>query len=160
MRRTCGTRVASLDRKSHDWVVDQIADFFRRTHKVKTEQVARSRGQRCGEIELDGYLENVTGPVSLVLDLRITHDRFGSDSDPSIYDHLHYPNDIDGSLKEDDTDKIRQYHTDYNNRPSNSISFMSDIASTSGRLHSELVRVLFLQTHRETDRFFAASGHG
>ena len=35
---------------------------------------------------------------------------------------------------------------------------MTDIASTSGRLHSEFVRLLFLQDHRETDRFFAASG--
>jgi hypothetical protein len=38
------------------------------------------------------------------------------------------------------------------------VSFMPAIASTSGRLHSEFVRLLFLQTHRETDRFFAASG--
>jgi hypothetical protein len=36
--------------------------------------------------------------------------------------------------------------------------FMPAIASTSGRLHSEFVRLLFLQAHRETDRFFAASG--
>ena len=35
---------------------------------------------------------------------------------------------------------------------------MPVIASTSGRLHSEFIRLLFLQTHRETDRFFAASG--
>ena len=35
---------------------------------------------------------------------------------------------------------------------------MPAIASTSGRLHSEFVRLLFLQAHRETDRFFAASG--
>jgi hypothetical protein len=33
---------------------------------------------------------------------------------------------------------------------------MPSIASTSGRLHSEFVRLLFLQSHRETDRFFAA----
>ncbi len=32
------------------------------------------------------------------------------------------------------------------------------LLSTSGRLHSEFVRLLFLQAHRETDRFFAASG--
>ncbi len=32
------------------------------------------------------------------------------------------------------------------------------LASTSGRLHSEFVRLLFLQAHRETDRFFTASG--
>ena len=35
---------------------------------------------------------------------------------------------------------------------------MPAIASTGGRLHSEFVRLLFLQAHRETDRFFAASG--
>ena len=35
---------------------------------------------------------------------------------------------------------------------------MTVIPSTSGRLHSEFVRLLFLQSHRKTDRFFAASG--
>ena len=35
---------------------------------------------------------------------------------------------------------------------------MPAIAGTTGRLHSEFIRLLFLQTHRETDRFFAASG--
>jgi hypothetical protein len=53
---------------------------------------------------------------------------------------------------------IYSYRTDYNNRPSNDISFMTDIDSTSGSLHSEFVRHLFLQDHRETDRFFADSG--
>ena len=38
------------------------------------------------------------------------------------------------------------------------VAFMSAIASTSGRLHSEFIRLLFLQAHRETDRFFEASG--
>jgi hypothetical protein len=50
---------------------------------VKTQQVARSRDQRCGDIELAGYLANVAGPVPLVLDLRIAHDRFGSSPDPT-----------------------------------------------------------------------------
>ena len=76
-------------------------------------------------IELTGYLENVTGPVSLVLDLRITHERWVSNTDPSINGHLHYPNDIDSSLNESVTDKIRKYRADYNNNPPNSISFMS-----------------------------------
>jgi hypothetical protein len=35
---------------------------------------------------------------------------------------------------------------------------MPDVVSTSGRLHGEFVRLLFLQTHRETDRFFAVLG--
>ncbi len=80
-------------------MVQQLADLFRTTHKVKTERVVRIRGQRCGDVELTGYLANETGPVPLVLDLRIAHDRWGSSSDPGINGHLHYPNDIDRSLR-------------------------------------------------------------
>ncbi len=98
-----------------------------------------------------------TGPVPLVLDLRITHDRFGSSSNPDLNGKLHWPNDMDKSLNETATDKIQKYHADYNDNP-NSISFMSVIPSTSERLPSEFIRILFLQAHRETDRFFASSG--
>ena len=98
-------------------------------------------------------------PVSLVLDLHIAHERWGSTSDPNLNGHLHYPmlhpNDMDRSLHETTADKIRKYRSDYNNNPPNAISFMTAIVSTSGRLHREIVSLLFLQAHRETHRFFA-----
>ena len=34
------------------------------------------------------------------------------------------------------------------------MDFVPAIASTSGRIHSELLRLLFLHAHRETTRFF------
>jgi hypothetical protein len=85
--------------------------------------VVKNRGQDRGDIELVGYLANAAGPVPLVLDLRVAHDRVGSSADPAL-----------------------------------SVGFMSAIASTSGCLHSEFIRILFLETHRETDHFFASSG--
>jgi hypothetical protein len=135
---TCGSRKFQLDplgdhlntctthsgaKKTHDWMVDQIADLFRTKHKVKTQQVIKS--------QLPGYLANETGPVSLVLDLRITHDRFGSSSDPNLNGNLHYPNNIDRPLNESDDDKIRKYRSIYNNNPPKTVSFMSVIVSTS-----------------------------
>ncbi len=100
--------------------------------------------------------------VPLVLDLCIVHDGFGSSSDSSLNGHLHYADDIDKSLNEVvdqvDTDKIRKYRVDYNNNPPNTIFFIPPIVSTSGWLHSEFIRLLFLQVHRETDRFFSTSG--
>jgi hypothetical protein len=138
-------------------VIDQISGLFRTTPKAKTQQVARSRGQRCGDSELSGYLANAAGPVPWVLDLHIAHERWGSSSDPSKNGHLHYPNAVDWSLNEAAADKIRAYRADYNDRPSNFISFMPASASPSGRLNSEFVRLLFSQAHRETDRYFAAS---
>jgi hypothetical protein len=106
--------------KDHDWTVDQLADLSRTTHKVKTQQVTKSRVQHCGDIELADYLTNAAVPVPLVGDLRIAHESFGSSSDPSLNGRLHDPNDIHRSLNEAAADN--------------------------------------LQAHRETDRFFAASG--
>jgi hypothetical protein len=61
---------------------------------------------------------------------------------------------MDRSLNEDVDDKIRKNRADYINNPPNTISFMSHITSTSGRLQSEFVSLLFLQDHRETDCIF------
>jgi hypothetical protein len=72
--------------------------------------------------------------------------------------HLKYPNNLDQSLNDAAADKIRKYRANYNHRAPSVVSFMPAIVSTSGRLHSEFVRLLFLKAHRETDRFFAVSG--
>ncbi len=89
-------------------MVEQLVDLFRTTLHNKTEHVTKSRGRHCGDVHLTSYLVNTEGPVSLVLDLRIDHDRFGSISDPSLNGHLHYPDDIDKTLNETVTDKIRK----------------------------------------------------
>ncbi len=90
---------------------------------------------------------NTEDPVPLVLDLHIVHNRFGSISDLNLNGHLHYPNDIDRSFNESVSDKIRKYRSTYNNNPPNGVSFMPPITSTSGRLHSEFVRLLFLHSN-------------
>jgi hypothetical protein len=107
-------------KKAHDWSVGQLPVLFHTTHTTKIQQVVRSRGQHCGDVDLVGYLANAVVPVPLVLDLHID----------------------------------QKYHSDYNNNPPNGISFIPAIASTSVRLHSEFIRLLLLQAHRETDRFF------
>jgi hypothetical protein len=61
----CTRTAHSGAKKAHNWAVDQIANLFRTNHNVKTQRVASSRGQRCGDIELASYLANVAGPVPL-----------------------------------------------------------------------------------------------
>ena len=107
-----------------------------------------------------GYLANAAGPVPLVLDLRIAHGcpasegLFASEVALTLFLMDNYiTQDIDKTLNEAAADKIRKYRADYNNNPPNTISFMPTIASTSDRLHSEFIRLLFLQAHRETDLF-------
>jgi hypothetical protein len=144
-------------RHTTGWLI-KLLTFFARHIRLKHSRWLKNRGQHCGDVELSGYLANAAGPVSLVLDLRIAHDRVGSSTDPTLNGQLRYPNNLDQSLNDAAADKVRKYRADYNNNPPNTISFMPAIGSTSGRIHSEFVRLLFLQTHRETDRFFAPSG--
>ena len=71
-----------------------LMNYFAK-HKVKTQQMARSRGQRCVDIELAAYLANAAGPVPLVLDVSIAHERWGRSTNPSLNGQLHYPDDFD-----------------------------------------------------------------
>ena len=87
----CTCTAHSGTKKAHDWAVDQIADLFRTTHKVKTQQVVKSRGQHCGDIEIAGYLANAAGPVPLVLDLHLAHERWVSSADPTLNGNLQSP---------------------------------------------------------------------
>jgi hypothetical protein len=77
------------------------------------------KGTRLGGWSSCWPFTNGTGPVSLVLDLYIAHDRFGSSVDPTLNVNLYYPDDIDRSLDETTVDKIRKYHSDYDNNPPN-----------------------------------------
>jgi hypothetical protein len=59
------------------------------------------------------------------------HSEPDSSGNPVLNGNLHYhaPTDIDKLLNEAAADKIRDYRADYNNRPSNSISFIPVVAN-------------------------------
>jgi hypothetical protein len=50
---------------------------------------------------------------------------------------------IDEPLNDDDTEKIREYRADYSNRPSNSISFMPSVTTSSDLLQCEIGEFYF-----------------
>ncbi len=64
---TCTTHSGA--KKAHDWVVDQLADLFRTTQKVKTQQVVKSRGQHCGDIELARPFPSIRKKIKIVKNL-------------------------------------------------------------------------------------------
>ena len=78
-------------------------------------------GNRAGRVTSIWSMRRVQ---PLVLDLHIDHDRYGSSADPSVNVTLHYPTDVDRSLNESSSGKIRKYRTDYNNGLPKFISFI------------------------------------
>jgi len=87
--------------KAHDWMVSVLGPLFRTAgHVVRTQHgVTASAGQRRGDVEIRNYLRDQAGRRSLVFDLSIAHDRFGSSSHPQQNRSLTHPQDIDAPLR-------------------------------------------------------------
>ena len=144
--------------KAHDWMVSVLGPLFRTAgHTVRTQHgVTASAGHRRGDIEVRNYLRDQAGSRSLVFDLSIAHDRFGSSSHVQQNGLLTHPQDIDGPLHVAAQRKIAAYQQQY--ADNQNISFLPAIVSTSTRMHGEFLRLLFLQAHRETEAHFIATG--
>ena len=121
--------------KALDWMVSVLGPLFRTAgHVVRTQHgVTASAGQRRGDVEIRNwnYLRDSAGPRSLVFDLSIAHDRFGSSSHVLQNGLLSHPQDLDGPLRVAAQRKINAYGQQYaDNR---NISFLPLVMSTSCR---------------------------
>jgi hypothetical protein len=144
--------------KAHDWMVSVLGPLFRTAgHTVRTQHgVTASADQRRGDVEIRNYLRDQADSRSLVFDLSITHDRFGSSSHVQHNVLLSHPQDLDAPLRFAAQRKMKSYRQQY--ADNQNISFLPAITSTSTRMHGEFLRLLFLQAHRETEAPFTATG--
>ncbi len=126
-------------------------------HIVRTQHgVTASAGQRRRDVELRSYLQDAAGRRSLVFDLSMTHDRFGSSSHVQQNGLLLHPQDLDAPLRLAAQSKNNSYRQQYDDNQN--ISFLPAIVSTNTRMHGEFLCLLFLQAHRETEAHFTAAG--
>ena len=144
--------------KAHDWMVSLLGPLFRTAgHLVRTQHdVTASAGQRRGDVEVRSYLRDQSGSRSLVFDLSIAHDRFGSSSHVQQNGSLSHHQDIDAPLRIAAQRKIATYRQQY--ADNQNISFPPAIMTTSSRVLGEFLRLLFLQAHRETTAHLIATG--
>ena len=158
--------------KTHDWMVSVLGPLFRMAgHLVRTQLdfvsvrtikgrsidgVTASAGQRRGNVEIKSYLQDESGSRSLVFDLSITHDRIGSSCHVQQNCLLSQPQDIDTPLCFAAQRKVNSYRQQF--ADNQNISFLPAIMTTSSRIHSKFLRLLFLQAHRETKSHFIATG--
>ena len=106
-----------------------------------------SRVPRRGDVELRSYLQDAVGRRSLVFDLSMTHNRFGSSSHVQQNGLLSHPQDLDAPLRLAAQRKINSYRQQY--ADNQNTSFLPAIVSTSTRMHGEFLRLFFLQAHRD-----------
>ena len=106
-----------------------IGPLFRTAgHAVRTQHgVTASAGQRRGDVELRSYLQDAAGRRSLVFDLSMTHDRFGSSSHVKQKGVLSHPQDLDAPLRVDAELTINSYRQQFADKQI--ISFLPAIVS-------------------------------
>ncbi len=87
--------------------------------------MSASAGQRRGDVEIRNYLRDQAGSRSLVFDLSIAHDRFGSSSHVQQNGCLSHPQDLNAPLRIAAQRKIAAYQQQY--ADNQNISFLPAI---------------------------------
>jgi hypothetical protein len=110
-------------------MVGVLGSLFRTAgHAVRTQHgETASAGQQRGDVELRSYLQDAAGRRSLVFDLSMTHDRYGSSSHVQQNGLLSHPQDLDAPLRLAAKRKIntcRQQYADNQN-----ISFLPPLSA-------------------------------
>ena len=123
--------------KAHDSLVGVLGSMFRTAgHTVRTQHgVTASAGQRRGDVEIRNYLRDQAGSRSLVFDLSITHDRFGSSIQMQQNGLLSHPQDLDAPLCLASQRKINSFRQQY--ADNQNISFLPSVMSISTRMLCE-----------------------
>jgi hypothetical protein len=100
--------------KAHDWMVSILG-----LSSAPRDTGGARNAQRRGDVEIRDYLRDQAGPRSLVFDLSVTYDRYGSSSHPQQNAMLTHPRDLDAPLRAAAQRKInrfRQQYADNHNR--------------------------------------------
>jgi hypothetical protein len=92
-------------------MVGALVPLFRTAgHVVRTQHgVTASAGQHRGDVEIRSFLQDVAGLRSLVFDLSMTHDRFGSSSHVQQNCLRSHPQDLNAPLSLAAQPKINSY---------------------------------------------------
>jgi hypothetical protein len=128
-------------------------------HRVKTHKITPATDNERGDIEIQDYVflpraeDDRIPPRILVMDVTMTHDRYGRTTQHTngVFTHrvpstgAPQPN---GVLNKTVRMKIRHYRQIYKDRP-DPIVFLPIAVSTSGRVYEDFTRLLFLHEYRE-----------
>ncbi len=129
-------------------------------HGVKTHRITPPGGNERGDIEIQDNVflshgeDDRLPPRTLVMDVTMTHDRYGLTTQHTNGALTHrVPStgapQSDGALNKTVRMKIRHYRHIYVDR-SDPIVFLPIVVSTSGRVYEDFTRLLSLHVHRET----------
>ncbi len=128
-------------------------------HRVKPHRITPIADNERGDIEIKDYVILPPGkddrfpPHTLVMDVKMTHDRYGRTTQRTNGALSHRVSSTcvpqpDGTLNKATRIKIRHFRQIYVDRV-DPIAFLSVVVNTSGHVYEDFTRLLFLYVYRE-----------
>jgi hypothetical protein len=124
---------------------------FATTHK----RVLTSEGNRRADLEIRNI--RVAGQTDLLVDVTVRHNFKGTGHNGQTQGQLRNPDNPDHILESAAADKIRNYRDTY--RRNRHVAFLPACMSTSGRIHGELLRLIFFISNKQAEDYFEALGY-
>ena len=129
--------------------------FSTRRSNIPTVDKSNGKPGRGDLVVKDAHLG---GFRDLVVDVVCTHEFGGSHlADVSLNGQLrdHDPNRL---LENEARKKVERYRDGYANRNGTTYAFLPCAMTSSGRIHGEFLRLLYILAHRRTTKYFASLG--
>jgi hypothetical protein len=124
---------------------------FATTHK----RVLTSEGNRRADLEIRNIL--VAQQTDLLVDVTVRHNFKGTGLNGQTQGQIRNPENPDHILESSAADKIRNYRDTY--RRNLHVALLPACMSTSGRIHGELLRLIFFLSNKQAEDYFAALGY-
>jgi hypothetical protein len=124
-------------------------------YATSRKRVLPSEGTRRADLEVRNI--RVVGKTDLLLDVTLRHPFIGAGRSGHTQGQLRNPDYPDQSLESAAADKIRHYRDPY--QRNRQVAFLPACMSTSGRIHGELLRLLFFLSNKQADDYFEVLGY-
>ena len=148
----CCSRHSANWLRAHEHVLRAIMAVLQAAgYACSIKHVPTSDGIRRADLHVVGT--RLMGKDDLIIDYTLRHDFIGDARDVSRHGTLRNPDRPDQLLDQAAADKIRAYREPYHRH--RSLAFLPACMSTSGRIHSEFLRLLYLIADKQASDYFA-----
>ena len=156
--RTCKKHTGST-KNAHETILDalekicQDAGLSTQHHNIPS---VRKPNGKTGRGDLVIKDDSLGGDRHVIVDVACTHEFCGNHfTDVGRNGQLLDP-DVNKLLETAARTKVARYRDGYAHRPGTTYAFLPCVMSTSGRIHGEFLRLLYILAHRRTLRYFAS----
>jgi hypothetical protein len=140
---------------AHDHVLRALERICNDGFATTRKRVLTSEGNRCADLEIRNI--RVVGQPHLLVDVTVRHNFKVTGHNGQSQGQLCNPDNPDHILESAAADKIRNYRETY--RRNRHVAFLQACMSTSGRIHGELLRLIFFLSNKQAEDYFEALGY-